>query len=103
VAPLIRWSVRSTRHIRLEDRLSHIAAALPASLIGAHAISHLRYVDDLVAEHPHRRYYAYPYAPAVCSRDELHDACRRALETGGHGELNAILKAHGLFSLPAPR
>jgi hypothetical protein len=58
VAPFVRWAVASTTHIRQEDRLSHVAAVLPANLIGAHAVSHLTSCDELVVDGPHRwRYY----------------------------------------------
>jgi hypothetical protein len=49
VAPLIRWAVASTSHFRPEDRLSHVAAMLPANLIGRHAVSHLLWAGDLTA------------------------------------------------------
>ena len=96
VAPLIRWAIGSTRQLRQEDRLSHLAAELPANLIGAHAISHLASVDELVIDAPHR-HYDYRWrdpSPKVPSRDELARACRQVIERGEHGELNAFLKQY---------
>jgi len=47
LAPLIRWAVTSTRDMRPIDRLPYLASVLPQNLIGAHALSHLRWEKKL--------------------------------------------------------
>lgn len=52
LAPLVRWAVASTKDMRPIDRLPYLASVLPQNLIGAHALSHLRWEKELTPEHP---------------------------------------------------
>lgn len=92
VAPLIRWAVASTAHIRLEDRMSHVAAMLPANLIGAHAVSHLAHHEELAVDKPHRWVYPVQHRHPLDDCAALGDLLRRVLEEGHHRALNALLK-----------
>ncbi|HEV2361392.1 MAG TPA: hypothetical protein VGS21_06805 [Acidimicrobiales bacterium] len=93
VAPLIRWAVASTGHIRLEDRLSHVAAALPANVIGAHAVSHLAHHEELAVDKPHSWVYPVHHRHPLDDGAALSELLRRVLEDGHHGALNRLLKA----------
>jgi hypothetical protein len=96
VAPLIRWAVASTRTIRREDRLSHMAALLPANVIGHHALSHLNFVDEIAVDR-HDRWHYPPVRQRhpLDDRDTLCGLLRRLIEYGEHGTLNSLLKATG--------
>jgi hypothetical protein len=99
VAPFIRWSVNTTRHIRIEDRIPTLAAVLPPNLIGAHAISHLAGISELQPDLP----YLWPWwrsrpasePTASAQRERMRAGLCWALETGRHEELNAALKIRG--------
>ena len=60
-SPLVRWAIASTWHIRLEGRVSHVAAGLPAGIIGDHARSHLEWSDDLVPDGAHRSMWCWTH------------------------------------------
>jgi hypothetical protein len=92
VASLIRWAVASTGHIRLEDRLSHLAATLPANLIGAHAVSHLAHQEALAVDRPDRWVYLLDHRHPLDDSAALGELLRRVLEDGRHRALNALLK-----------
>jgi hypothetical protein len=85
-----RWAVAVTRHLRPEDRLSHMRALLPGGLIGEHALSHLAWRPEFRVE-PQRW---PPFRPVPDDHDRaallafLHDTLRH----GGHRDLNAALK-----------
>lgn len=45
-APLERWAPHQVAHLRVEDRLSRVAAMLPDSTVGRHAVDHLRHLPE---------------------------------------------------------
>lgn len=96
ISPLVRWAIATTRHVPPEDRLSVISAALPATLIGRHALSHLEYQPELrdprrpltwidqILERTHEldRSAAQRHA-------DLRRVVDRLVRDGRHGDLNA--------------
>jgi hypothetical protein len=95
-----RWAVQVTRDLRLEDRLSSMAARLPRGLVGDHALSHLEWLPELNPGNPYSERRATWYRrrregreAVVRERRRLERAVRLMLETpGGHKELNAAMK-----------
>jgi hypothetical protein len=90
VAPLMRWAVGSTRSIRHEDRLSHLAAILPANLIGRHAMTHLDWMQEL---NPIKKWSIFWFSPRE-ARDpnELREAIESVMDAGYHRAFNAFVK-----------
>src|SRR5579884_1193576 len=100
VAPLVRWAVVSTARLRLEDRLSHLAAMLPADLIGAHALSHLGDRSELTPDGPHRFWWhgrrgGNDADPVHIEAETMATVLTAALERE-HAYVNRLLKDRGL-------
>lgn len=49
-AALERWAPHQVAHLPVEDRLSRMAAMLPDSTVGRHALDHLRFLPEFGAE-----------------------------------------------------
>lgn len=93
LGPFQRWAVVHTRHLPVQDRLDAMRDVLPRNLIGQHAVSHLRWMDEFRWTEQdtwwrHRRYRPWP-----STREVLEGAVRELLATGRHQELNAVMKS----------
>lgn len=97
-----RWAVEVTKPLPVEDRLGHMRAMLPGGLIGDHAMSHLRRLPELNPDESN--FYSFRFARWRAQNDGRQAEARRRirslvtmiLEAGGHGALNAALKAAAL-------
>jgi len=74
---LERWAPHQVAHIRIEDRLSRMAAMLPDSTVGRHALDHLRWLPEFEVE-PRYRWRPTPEEWARRDREEWIAACRYA-------------------------
>ncbi len=92
-APLRRWAVRSTRGMRQVDRLSHLEALLPLTLIGFHAIGHLKWEPGLAdPDGPSRRRRSrLETGKSRPTRAEVGTALRAVLEFGDHRAFNCFV------------
>jgi hypothetical protein len=95
-----RWAVRVTRDMPVEDRMSWLRSVLPGGLIGDHAMSHLRWIDELQAHEDHSRLPRWVDRRAEnderqrARRARLRADLRRALEEpGGHRAINLALRS----------
>jgi hypothetical protein len=89
-----RWAVRSTMDIPVPNRLSHLRSVLPDGLIGDHAVSHLRWIDEIVppAEHDWRYHRSGRYPQRPDPVPVLAGRLRMLVETGGHALLNRMIR-----------
>lgn len=95
LAPFYRWAEAKTKHLPVEDRLSHLYAQFPKDLSGYHAYTHLVYRDHFRPEHDHilwRYRYRRPKPPQPIDYEavltEVIDSC------GAHQLLNRHLSRH---------
>ncbi len=97
LGPLFRWSVRSTRTVRVEDRLSHLRASLPANLVGWHAMTHLETVSELVPDTPDQ-WFTDPSRrlAGVEQKEALGATLRWVLATGRQTAFNRFVKRGGV-------
>lgn len=101
-----RWAVEVTKGLDIDDRLGYMQALLPAGVIGDHAMSHLRNLEEL-DPHYRLRYYWRAVrktaderkAEAEAAYLQLYAQLQSILEAHrGHRRLNRALKAHHLAS-----
>jgi hypothetical protein len=100
VNPFQRWAVVITRELRPLDRLPAMRGRLPRNLIGAHALSHLRWMPEFDPGDPPGN-WRYRYRRAAQARHEAWMREGRRLERAldvvlespdGHKTLNAAMK-----------
>ena len=97
VAPLQRWAVARTRHLPQPDRLPSLRSAVPSTLIGRHALSHLTRLPELRNPRLPPTWLERAIARSARSASrtaQLDRQIRRAFEDGRHGALNEWIKAH---------
>lgn len=92
VAAVMRWAPRASAHLRIEDRYSWVRSRMPDSIIGWHAMTHVRYADDMTPEYEHE---GALYSPQWRARNRarlerarferycaVHQALRHIIESG---------------------
>jgi len=87
-----RWAVETTRHLPVEDRLDAMRDVMPRNLIGRHAVSHLRWMDEFRWAEQDTWWRRGWYWSGPSTRDVLESAVRELLTAGRHRELNAVMK-----------
>lgn len=95
VAPFIRWAERTTKDIPAEDRLSYLKGVLPDSLIGEHAVSHLKWNDHFRDPSNNHFFYRTSKSSGKSNTEILKDLLREEILSGSPRDLNlAIKRAH---------
>ena len=92
VGPFIRWAEQRTKDLPTEDRLSYLKGVLPDSLIGEHAVSHLKWNDHFRDPSNNHFFYRAPKSSGKSNREVLMDQLREEVLTGGQKELNLKIK-----------
>lgn len=101
VAALMRWAPHASAHLRVEDRCSWVRARMPDSIIGWHAMTHVRYADGMAPDLEHE---GVPYVRwRVHNRQRLeswrferycavYEALYRIIESGRLRQFNHEIK-----------
>jgi hypothetical protein len=101
VSALVRWAPRASAHLRVEDRCSWVRARMPDSIIGWHAMTHVRYADGMAPdlEHegvPYTRWLVYNRQRLESWRFErycaVYEALYRIIESGRLCQFNHEIK-----------
>lgn len=96
VGPFSRWAERVTQDIPQENRLSYLRSLVPDTLIGEHAVSHVRrneHFRDPAESANNHRHYPSPKEQEQTERDRLVEQVRACLpKYGEHARLNRALK-----------
>lgn len=92
-APIMRWGPKVVAQYPIEDRYTRLKKLLGNDLGGRHALTHLRYDDDIVPpEKQTWRWYNYhDTRPVPPQRENVEAALRELIASGRHRWFNNVI------------
>lgn len=92
VAAIMRWAPKVAAHHRIEDRMSYVRSLMPDSIIGWHAMTHIRYAEGMDTQRFDNWVWSSSRRRPEATFEEVVAKVREVITQGRHKDLNRHFK-----------